>query len=80
MPSIVGPRSFGRGPVSPRLDKATLSKLSPPLDARPLKAAVSNYRMKLTRLGHRLSRCPDSLPCPGWLAETRLGLQLMRGR
>jgi hypothetical protein len=36
--------------------------------------------MKLTRLGRRFSLEKDSPPCSGWLAETRLGLQLMRGR
>jgi hypothetical protein len=40
----------------------------------------ANYRMKLTRLGHRFARGLDSPFCPGWLAEARLGLQLMRGR
>ena len=36
--------------------------------------------MKLTRLGHRFSWDLDGPPCPGRLAEARLGLQLMRGR
>ena len=41
---------------------------------------LPNYRMKLTRLGRRFAQGRLTLPCPGWLAETRLGLQLMRGR
>jgi hypothetical protein len=36
--------------------------------------------MKLTGLGHGVFARTDTPPCPGWLAETRLGLQLMRGR
>jgi hypothetical protein len=36
--------------------------------------------MKLPRLGHRLVLGTDTPPCPGRLAEARLGLQLMRGR
>lgn len=39
-----------------------------------------NYRMKLTRLGRRFSRRPDTPPLPGWVAVARLGLQLMRDR
>jgi hypothetical protein len=41
---------------------------------------LANYRMKLTRLGHRFACSSDSLPRPEGLAEARLGLQLMRGR
>jgi len=39
-----------------------------------------NYRMKLTRLGHRFSRHEDTQPSTRSLARARLGLQLMRGR
>ena len=41
---------------------------------------LSNYRMKLTRLGHRLSWGRDDLPSSPSLARARLGLQLLRGR
>jgi hypothetical protein len=41
---------------------------------------ASNYRMKLTRLGHRFSRDTDVLSVGCSLARARLGLQLMRGR
>jgi len=40
----------------------------------------SNYRMKLTPLGHRFAWRTASRPRSGGLAEARLGLQLMRGR
>jgi hypothetical protein len=45
---------------------------------RPL--LPSNYRMKLTRLGHRFAQGIDTPSCPGGLVYPRLGLQLMRGR
>jgi hypothetical protein len=41
---------------------------------------LANYRMKLTRLGQCGFSGIDIRFCQGWLAETRLGLQLMRGR
>ena len=40
----------------------------------------SNYRMKLTRLGHRFSSGIDTRSAACSLARARLGLQLMRGR
>jgi hypothetical protein len=41
---------------------------------------MSNYRMKLTRLGRRFSTPIDTQPSSPSLARARLGLQLMRGR
>jgi len=40
----------------------------------------ANYRMKLTRLGHRFAQGTDNQPSTHSLARARLGLQLMRGR
>ena len=40
----------------------------------------SNYRMKLTRLGHQFAPGTDNQTAARSLARVRLGLQLMRGR
>ena len=41
---------------------------------------LSNYRMKLTGRGHRLSRPETAVPTRAGLAESAATLQLMRGR
>jgi len=42
--------------------------------------ASSSYRLQLTRLAHRVVWGRDTPPCPGRLAETRLGLEPLQGR
>jgi hypothetical protein len=41
---------------------------------------AANYRMKRDGLGHRGFLGIDTLALPRWVAATRLGPQLMRGR
>ena len=41
---------------------------------------LPNYRMKLTRLRPSVFLGIDGPHCPGPIAHSRLGLQLMRGR
>jgi hypothetical protein len=41
---------------------------------------LHDYHMTLTRIGYVFLPGQECPPCPGWLAGSRPGLQLMRSR